>query len=91
MTIEEAIEILTYAEPCRCVPEDNEALNMAIDALEKQIPKKIGTDEYYPHPLDKFCPACLEDFTGIDTFRNNYERWRYCPYCGQAIDWSEQE
>ncbi len=66
-----------------------EALNMAVDALEKQIPKKpikccplndqnemLDENEYYK------CPAC-----GLK-FRKTYE---YCHYCGQRLDWENED
>ena len=52
-------------------------LRMAIQALEKQIPKKPTKDKYVPE-LD-FCPECGTEVTNCN----------YCPYCGQKIDWSE--
>lgn len=51
------------------------AINIAISALEKQIPKKPknreGTTYFY-------CPCCDS---------NNLNE--YCPNCGQALDWSD--
>lgn len=53
------------------------SIDMAIDALEKQIPKK---------PVKLNCPRCR--FNRID---NSWWVFTYCPECGQAIDWSEEE
>lgn len=58
------------------------ALNMAVEALEKQIPKKV---KLMQHGLigEKFwfyCPTC-----GASRHSNN--KWRYCNFCGQALDW----
>lgn len=52
-----------------------EAIDMAIKALEKQIAKKpIDRIAYYD------CPCCGEvDIIGC----------LYCPVCGQKLDWSE--
>ena len=59
------------------------AVEMAVDALEKQIPrqiKEIHVDEYY-------CPSCGSE--------NNAEQgvvWDlYCPQCGQALKMYEGE
>ena len=55
-----------------------EAIRKAIEALEKQIPKK---------PYDTVrCPLCkIEvELQPIDT-----EQVTYCLHCGQAIDWSD--
>lgn len=64
-----------------------EALNMAVDALEKQIPKrpnKIG----YPIDSDTdplvygYCPCC-------NTHRDSSKG--FCDNCGQSLDWSDTE
>lgn len=73
-------------------PDQNvlDAIGTAISALEKQIPKKPdrGYDEnefgvtYYP-----VCPYCRGELNGEYTL---CEVWfKFCPLCGQAIDWSE--
>lgn len=56
------------------------------EAREKQVPKKA----VFVHPIqlndggDYMCPACK---TG--TILNAYGgKSKYCPWCGQAIDWS---
>lgn len=51
-----------------------EAFDMAIKALEKQIPIKPHKDNKVPN-LD-FC-KCGTEVTNCD----------YCPMCGQKIDW----
>ena len=64
-----------------------EAFQMAINALEKQIPKK----PIEMKPTDKLmngyysCPIC-GDWVGMDEYSNNY-----CANCGQVIDWSDEE
>lgn len=76
MTENECIDVLknlaflsTNQEHEKC----EESIKMAIQALEKQIPKK---------PIDKLmyleCPSCGD--VGI-------EDCGYCPCCGQALDW----
>ena len=56
-----------------------------VSALEKQIPKKpthIFDDD------SAECPAC-----GNANFEYGINNWgcKYCPDCGQALDWSENE
>ena len=88
MTPEEAIKVLRvildpydypFGEKSKCYQYDLEAINKAIEALEKQIPKK-------PYDI-VHCPLCkIEvELQPIDT-----EQITYCLHCGQAIDWSEQ-
>lgn len=60
-----------------------EALNMAVEALEKQIPKKIKIIDGYD-----LCPTC--DFNyGSDAVRRALYHWRkdFCERCGQRLDW----
>ena len=87
MTPEEAIKVLRvvldpydypFGEKSKCYQYDLEAINKAIEALEKQIPKK-------PYDI-VHCPLCkIEvELQPIDT-----EQVTYCLHCGQAIDWSD--
>lgn len=61
-----------------------EALDVAIKALEKQIPKKpIEIDiwgEYYE------CPICNK--YAVDNLGCKY---KFCRECGQKIDWEAEE
>ena len=87
MTPEEAIKVLRvildpydypFGEKSKCYQYDLEAINKAIEALKKQIPKK---------PYDTVhCPLCkIEvELQPVDT-----EQVTYCLHCGQAIDWSD--
>ena len=63
-----------------------EALNKAIEAIEKQIPKK-------PLHMHKnyYCPICKEDGWMLwdDAIPNDMDK--YCGICGQAIDWEVSE
>ena len=59
-----------------------EKVNLALEALEKQIPKK-------PLHMHKnyYCPICKEDGWMLwdDAIPNDMDK--YCGKCGQAIDW----
>ncbi len=60
------------------------------EAMEKQRAKKpcIWGDGYSDGKLvyDSWdCPNCG------DTFEIDYEQYDYCPHCGQAIGWGEEE
>ena len=68
-----------------------EARDMAINALEKQIPKKpyIQQDDRNNDCLE--CPSC-DSFIGYEyDCRDEHYQINYCPCCGQAIDWSDGE
>ena len=93
MTHEEAIEYISerYVTMSMCLTIDecrkhNKAISMAIEALEKQIPKK-------PLHMHKnyYCPICKEDgwILWDDAAPNDMDK--YCGKCGQAIDWEASE
>ena len=64
----------------------DKAVELAIQALEKQMVKK-PIDIYNRVPLIIiYCPECERNLT--DEYGNRYE---YCPDCGTPIDWSEEE
>ena len=92
MTESEAIKILQRDLQIqlenKALPDGIEAIQIAIQALEKQIPKKVQLrhirkfDGFY----DGECPTCgnsvSRDCDGTDNF---------CPDCGQKLDWSYEE
>ena len=96
MTIEETVKELDglamYVEHAFTEEHKHksfEALQMAIEALEKQIPKEPKCYE------DKFihCPSCGIGFgykwECYPTKVNDYSHIQYCYGCGQMIDWGE--
>jgi hypothetical protein len=59
------------------------ALNVAIGAIDTQIPKKIACIDNTEHGftgLIASCPCCGND--------ELYAVQDYCDFCGQALDWS---
>ncbi len=58
-----------------------EALEMAVEALEKQIPKKVKQTFKNEYDL-VYCPRCGVRFI-------QYGK-PFCGECGQALDWSER-
>ena len=68
--------------------EHIKSIEIAIQALEKQIPKKVQLRHI--RKFDGFddgeCPTCGQsvsrDCDGTDNF---------CPDCGQKLDWSDEE
>lgn len=59
--------------------DDYKANEMAIRALEKQIPKKPDFTEDKEFAL---CPCC--------NGKGLFDKQKYCDNCGQKIDWSEE-
>lgn len=90
MTPQEAVEIMKIAisEVEWNYPMNYAiAFQSAIEALEKQIPKKY---EIWNGQCS--CPNCKKLFGSYDTLKTLI-KWEmpYCKYCGQALDWSEEE
>ena len=85
--IKEHIVIHQYNEPHAI--HIAEALQMAIDALRKQIPIKPTV------PVDTWlCPLCGEPVEYQKKLGDNvlyHGQYDYCPKCGQAIDWMENK
>lgn len=91
MTESEAkTNIITYAtaEAENLPIQMGKAFDVAIQALEKQIPKKVQLRHI--RKFDGFddgeCPTCgrtvSRDCDGADDF---------CPDCGQKLDWGDDE
>ena len=90
MTENEAITKLkrkAYRTTCygNKVLEHEENL-VAIEALEKQIPKKPikSKNQVVRYVNTYYCPTCELGITGT-----NIAKW--CYHCGQKIDWSDED
>ena len=66
--------------------ETYEAVDMAIKALEMQIPKKPKKIEAegYRYTDTYRCPTCGGNFSGTGIAD-------YCYHCGQKLDWGNEE
>lgn len=64
--------------------EQKEAFSVAINALEKQIPKKPvkSENQVVRYANTYYCPICNLGITGT-----NIAKW--CYHCGQKLDWGE--
>ena len=92
MTAQEAIKRLQYERPAREYHSNlNEVFDMAIEALEKQIPKVATNIEthYIPESYETDyvtgnCPSCGASFADgdFDDF--------YCHKCGQLVSWDDE-
>ena len=82
MKIEEAIkDIKENIQPS----VGGKSLEMAIEALEKQIPMKPNKYEDIEGITDFYCDKCSR-VVGEKSYK-----FLYCPKCGQAIDWKVEE
>ena len=84
MTNEEAIiDIRENIQPII----GGKSLDIAISAIEKQIPKKPENHSgiYY----DNLCPSCGKRIKSGQG-SSSRQRTNWCNHCGQAIDWSSE-
>ncbi len=105
MKVSEAIycmkaESERYSEVCEecplygktgCDHCQNDAIDMAIKSLEKQIPKQICGNEYNPictgDTVSGLCPICRTEFVCITPKYYKEKGFGYCKECGQKLDW----
>lgn len=96
--VKEAIELINHCidiqEKCKMVThanisaidEDIKAYQVAIESLEKQLPKKV---ENWNGQAS--CPRCKRLFGNMaDIEMFCYWDSDCCNHCGQKIDWSEE-
>ena len=90
MTYEEAIKHFKSLQK-RYTKEHNgrmcEKVNLALEALEKQVPKKPiirKTEDYFGYVEYIICPNC-------EIVEFGHEHPCFCKLCGQAIDWEVNE
>ena len=94
MTREEAINELKIMRSLTGFATHKEALDMAIEALERQIQKKVKIaplrqDVRIGNMTAKAGTRVLARCPNCDTWVMRHHG--FCSHCGQAIDWSEQE
>lgn len=83
---------------CKFTEDDYKANEMAIQALEKQIPKKPNKTIDSSWGTKKevhVCPVCDYYLTEVHFIEpqkiKSNKKITYCETCGQAIDWSDEE
>lgn len=106
ISIEKAIAVLTgYSKLVADVNLDSKlAFKVAIEALEKQIPKKpidkfsthaiYDNDGNYLEQLDITtfkCPVCNHILASGEISITDCDEIHCCDNCGQAIDWGDTE
>ena len=92
MTEKDAVErikatpLMRYESEYAKTSELGQSLRMAINALEKQIPKK-------PHEINIPNTSWSKSCTRIECSSCgkylNYRELSYCGLCGQSLDWCE--
>ena len=82
--IENAIKAIKANYPDSRYTELRKGLDLAIAALEKQIPKKINVHAIYEEDEEEYMCEC-----GMKYWRKGGVK--YCIDCGQKLNWSEVE
>lgn len=69
-----------------------EAMRIAIQSLEKQMPKKPIMKQYFENLEEEYlcCPTCGEILTDRIP-ADNKTFYFHCMNCGQKFDWSDAE
>lgn len=63
----------------------------AIDALDKQIPKKLNNLHIGTFSVTGTCPVCNSDIISLnDPPEHGEAETSFCRYCGQRIGWDER-
>lgn len=99
MTYEEAIELLKRnkptSDPRKCGQELCLACDIAMESIEKQIPKKVGKMKETDYGSPYYCPECEAEIIPVEFFSLDgsepKEKVSYCWKCGQVIDWSSND
>lgn len=94
MTYEEAFDVLVFkihiidAEHTETFERDVECLKKCAEALKKQIPKKPKVKTTFNSGFQTHeCPNCGNEFG----FCRGIKYSKYCPKCGQRLDWGDEE
>ena len=67
------------------------ALETAMEALKKQIPRK-PIDVCTPVVTWGLCPICKGELNKLGNQPNRvFKGTKYCPDCGQALEWGETD
>ena len=98
--VQEKSKRITHAN-ISAINEDIKAYKIAIEALEKQLPKKpkqsgVTTKDGVSHPIIgtsgvpyDLCPNCEENLCTDGILGRSKKYMKYCEMCGQRLDWTE--
>ena len=94
-----------YEEGHTLSAETKDAIEVAIEALEKQIPKKpvegyvfaewlrkrlMEKQPYRANARGSCCPSCGKHIGDCEMILKKKNGHPFCQWCGQRIDWSEE-
>ena len=89
MTPKEAIELIEYELPFTSGIIEK-ALNTIRNRVDKRTPKKPIWRDDRGGFMCICCPDCKDVLATKDKYA--YARqYKYCPFCGQALDWSVED
>ena len=75
---------------CKFTEDDYKANEMAIQALKKQIPKKVKIEQWIYTKCD--CGYEFSKHHGDGYYSIPLEnKTKYCPNCGQKLNWESEE
>lgn len=86
------MQITDKNNDCKFTEDDYKANEMAIQALEKQIPKKPIMKQYFEDLEEEYlcCPTCGEILTDRIP-ADNKTFYFHCMNCGQKFNWGDEE
>jgi len=86
------MQIEDKSNDCKFTEDDYKANEMAIQALEKQIPKKPIMKQYFEDLEEEYlcCPTCGEILTDRIPADNKIFYF-HCMNCGQKFNWGDEE
>ncbi len=86
---QEALDKMIYYNQDLAELTEEECFKLLQELVDRATPRKV---EVVPSDIlyfDGVCPNCNKPlFDGTDMFFKE-KRYKFCAYCGQAIDWSE--
>lgn len=88
MKIDEMIDRLREVQDYTLFPSNLTATfyGKVADTLEQYVRRETPM-QVRVTTSTKRCPSCNKQVSGIGNIHRNY---RYCRWCGQALDWTEE-
>ena len=86
MDEKKAREAIDFIKTLITAGNGDDRLYTAIEALEKQLPKKVDIMDFPLDDINFRCPVCKSEYI----CEKEHEHF-YCPTCGQKLDWTVEE